>query len=125
MIRRLKKINPRVLMSHLIITLAYPIAKGITAERNGLTVFTDAMTIIALVLVIGGIAYSFVLKGDFDISSFTFRKGLRKKDSDKDRTDFRKFESRRREDREKSFNYPLFLGILYLIAAAFLANFVI
>ena len=124
MIRRLKKIDPRTMMSHLIITLAYPIAKGIIAEHNGLTVFTDAMTIIALILVIGGIVYSFVLKGDFDISSFTVRRGVKHTDPKKP-LDFRNYERDRRQEREKAFNYPLFLGILYLIAAAFLANFVI
>ena len=124
MFRRLKKIDPRVLMSHLIITLAYPIAKGITSGSSGLTVFTDAMTIIALVLVIGGIVYSFVLKGDFDISSFTVRRGVKHTDPEKP-LDFRNYERDRRQKREKAFNYPLFLGILYLIAAAFLAYFII
>ncbi len=124
MITRLKKIDPRTMMSHLIITLAYPIAKGITAEHNGLTVFTDAMTIIALILVIGGIIYSFILKGDLDISSFTFRRGLRHTDPEKP-LDYRNYERDRREARKNAFNYPLFLGIVYLIAAAILAYLVI
>lgn len=124
MIRRLKKIDPRTLLSHVIITLAYPIAKGITADQNGLTVFTDAMTIIALVLVIGGIVYSFILKGDFDISSFTVRRGVKHTDPEKP-LDFRNYERDRRQERERAFNYPLFLGFVYLIAAAFLAYFII
>ena len=124
LIRRLKKINPRVLISHLIITLAYPAVRGYTAGPGGLTLFTDALTITGLVLIIGGIAYSFVLLGDFDISSFTLRRGVKRSDPEKP-MDFKKFERDRREERENSFNYPLFLGIVYIIVSVILAYFVI
>ena len=112
------------MISHLIITLAYPAVRGITAGSSGLTVFPDALTITGLVLIIGGIVYSFVLLGDFDISSFTVRRGIKHTDPEKP-LDFTKYERDRREERERTFNYPLFLGIVYLIVAAVLAYLVI
>jgi len=124
LIEKFKKINPRTMISHLIITLAYPAARGFTTKPNGLTVFTDALTIIGLILIIGGIIYSFILKGDLDISSFTFRRGLRHTDPEKP-LDFGKYERDRRDQRESSFNYPLFLGILYIIVSLILAYVVI
>ena len=48
----LKKINPRVLLTHVIITLGYPAARAFTAEINRLQLFTDAMTIIAMAAVL-------------------------------------------------------------------------
>ena len=71
----LKKINPRVLLTHVIITLGYPAARAFTAEINRLQLFTDAMTIIAMALIVGGIIYGFVLRGDLDISGFVMRRG--------------------------------------------------
>ena len=52
-------------MTHVIITLGYPAARAFIAEQNKLQLFTDAMTITGMVLIIGGLIYSFVLHGDF------------------------------------------------------------
>ena len=104
-------------MTHVIITLGYPAARAIVAERNKLQLFTDAMTIIAMVMIIGGIIYVLVLRGDFDISAFVMRRGMKRDDTQ----NFQKYKDDRNKKREASFNYPLFLGILYLIISAVIA----
>ncbi|MBP3880541.1 MAG: DUF3899 domain-containing protein [Lachnospiraceae bacterium] len=117
LIRQFKKINPRVLITHVIITLGYPVVRAITAERAGLQLFTDAITIIAMVLLIGGILYGLVLRGDFDISSFVMRRGMKRNET----INYGKYKEDQTKKREAAFNYPLFLGILYLIIAAIIA----
>ena len=104
-------------MTHVIITLGYPAARAFIAERNKLQLFTDAMTIIAMVMIIGGIVYALALRGDFDISAFVMRRGMKRDDTQ----NFQKYKDDRNKKREASFNYPLFLGILYLIVSAVIA----
>lgn len=113
----LKKINPRVLLTHVIITLAYPAARACTAGRGGLQIFTDALTIIGMVLIIGGIVYALALRGDFDISAFVMRRGMKRDDTQ----NFEKYKKEQDKKREAAFNYPLFLGILYVIVSAVIA----
>ena len=47
----IKKIKIRTLISHLIITLAYPVLRATTADGKRLLIFTDALTVIALPVV--------------------------------------------------------------------------
>ena len=105
-------------MTHVIITLGYPAARAFVAERNKLQLFTDAMTITGMVLIIGGLIYSFVLHGDFDIGGFVMKRGFRRVD---DMANFGKYKAKQENARKKSFNYPLFLGILYLLVSAVIA----
>ena len=118
MFRRFRNLRPGTLAVNALVTLAYPLFKGLTAERNGLLVFTDAMTIIALVLIVCGIVYALVLRGDFDVSGFAVTRGMQRSGFGKG---FRAYMADRKEERETAFNYPLFLSILYLAAAAILA----
>lgn len=115
--KRLSKINPRVLLVHIIITLGYPAAKAFTSEENRLLLFTDAVTIIAMVLLVGGIVYALVLHGDFDVSGFLMRRGIRSEDPQS----YQAYRKSQKEKREDAFNYPLFLGILYLAVSAVIA----
>ena len=107
-----------MLLTHAIITLGYPAARAFVAERNKLQLFTDAMTITGMVLIIGGLIYSFVLHGDFDIGGFVMKRGFRRVD---DMANFGKYKAKQEAARMKTFNYPLFLGILYLIISAVIA----
>ena len=113
MVKKIKNINLRVLISHLIVTLAYPAVKAYTTEGRKLLVFTDAITIIAYILLIGGIIYSLYLHGDFDISSFLLKRGVKKED----KQSYEAYMADRKEKREEAFNYPLFLGIVYILFA--------
>ncbi len=116
------KLNPKnikltPLLTLLIITLAYPAAKGFTAEARGLLVFTDVLTIVASLLLIAGVVYSLVLHGDFDIATFALNRGMRKDM----KQDFRAFKEDKDEEREEAFNYPLFLGLAYYAVALIIA----
>ena len=118
MIKKLKKINPRVLITHMIITLGYPAAKAYVTEGNKLQVFIDAVTIIAMVLLIGGVVYALVLHGDYDIAGFIVKRGVK---SEEEELNYQAYKKAQQEKREESFNYPLFLGIVYLAVSAIIA----
>ena len=118
MFKRLKNIQPANLAAHVLVTLAYPAFRGLTAQKNGLLLFTDAMTIIALVLVVCGVVYALVLRGDLDVSGFVVSRGLRGGGE----KSYRAYKADRKEEREEAFNYPLFLGIVYLAAAWLIAG---
>ena len=119
MFKRFRNIKPGTMLSHLIITLAYPAGKAFVSDQNRLLIFTDTMTIIALILVVCGLVYASVLQGDWDLSGFVFRRGLWLGQAPKD--NYRAYSADRKAAREAAFNYPLFLGLLYLAAAAVLA----
>ena len=117
MFKKFKKIRFWVLLSHLITTLAYPAVKVYASESNRLLIFTDTITIIAAVLIIGGIIYAAVLHGDFDITAFVLRRGMQKEATQS----FQEYKAEINEKREDAFNYPLFLGLVYLAIAAVIA----
>lgn len=124
MFKQWKNIRLRPLLSHLIVTLAYPAARAFASGGNRLQIFTDALTIIALVLVIGGVAYSAILHGDFDVSAFVFRRGyrvFRRGFGNENTPDFAAFKAERDRENKEAFNYPLFLGIAYLLISALIA----
>ena len=116
MLKRFRNIKLRPLLIHMIITLAYPAARAYVVGGD-LLLFTDAMTIIALVMVIGGIAYSTYLHGDYDISGFVFRRGRKQQTQSEHPQSFQDYMADKKEKREASFNYPLFLGIAYILVA--------
>ena len=113
----IKNLNPRVLLTHIIITLGYPAAKAFVTEGNKLQVFTDAMTIIAMVLLIGGVVYALILHGDYDIAGFIVKRGA----NSKEELNYQSYKKEQKEKREEAFNYPLFLAIVYLIASAIIS----
>ena len=119
MFNKLKRIRLRPLLSHIVITLCYPVVRAATTPQNRLLVFTDAITIIALVLIIGGVVYSTILHGDYDISGFLLNRGIVK---DEEKTDYKTYKKDQKKKREELFNYPLFLGIVYLVAAGVIAQ---
>ena len=112
MLKSLKNINISTLIIHIIITLAYPVIKVSISSANKLLIFTDTLTIISFLLIILGIFYSMSLKGDFDRTKYLLNKTFMK--NNKEPSAFLEDEQQKRE---ASFNYPLFLGIIYLIVA--------
>ena len=77
MFKRFRNIKPSTLLIHLLVTLAYPAAKAALAPVNKLQVFIDVMTIIALMLLFIGVFYSLFIRGDYDISGFFLRRGMK------------------------------------------------
>ncbi len=119
--KRFHNIKPRLLITQLIVTLIYPVAKAAISEYNRLLIFTDALTIIALVLLIAGVVYSLYLHGDFDISSFVLKRGMR----NEEKKDFRAYMDDKKREREESFNYPLFLAALYFAVSIIIAYLIL
>ena len=129
MFKHFKKLRPGVLITHVLITLGYPAVKASAAASSRLLVFTNALTVIGLILVILGVVYSMILHGDFDISSYYLQRGVRSLrrlfsrhaeewSAQKSMADFLQDA---REKREASFNYPLFLGLVYVLVSVVLA----
>lgn len=125
MLKKFKNIKPGVLISHVIITLAYPAAKCFRAERSRLLVFTDVLSIVALILVAAGIVYNMALRGYFDTTGYFVQRGFRS--FSRTGVDLRpnqtldEYLREARNRREDAFNYPLFLGLVYLAVSAVLA----
>ena len=127
MLNKLKKIKPGILGAHLVIALAYPVFRAFRAENNKLLAFTDALTIMSLVLLIVGVLYSMVLHGFFDVSNYFIQRGVRsfrfgrhRKELDQGKS-IEEFLRDAREKREDAFNYPLLVGILGILASIILA----
>ena len=87
------------------------------ASSQRLLIFTDCLTIVAAILLIAGVVYSLYLHGDFDISSYVMRRAR----GNAPKQTFETYKANQRERREASFNYPLFLGAVYMAAALFIA----
>ena len=119
MFKRFKNIKLKILLTHLIITLAYPAAKAFRAEGNRLLFFTDALTIVGALLIIIGIFYSFALHGDFDRVTYVFHRGFSKNIV----KPYEEVQKELKANREDSFNYPLFTGLLFLAVAGVLSAF--
>ncbi|MBR0407425.1 MAG: hypothetical protein IJI53_05270 [Clostridia bacterium] len=118
---KFKNIRLRPLLIHLIVTLLYPVFRAFIAENNKLLLFTDAITIIGLVMIAGGVIYALFLHGDFDISGYLLKRGLQKEP----KRNYIAYLYDVYEQREGAFNYPLFVGLLYIAAALILGYFVI
>ena len=116
MFKRFKNIRVGTLLIHLVVTLAYPALKAYLTPGHRLQVFLDAMTIVALLLVAVGVIYASYLHGDYDISGFFIRRSVKKEEKN-----FAAYEADMKEKREAVFNYPLFLGLAYLLVAVVIA----
>lgn len=108
---KLKNIKLKNLVPGIIIVLAYPFIKAYRADGSELLVFMDALTIISIVLIIFGIIYRLYLKGDFDLTGYFFKRSIMKDTS----VSYDKFMKDAQYEKKDSFNYPLFLGIIFLI----------
>ena len=111
-----KNIKPVPMIVTVIVTLFYPVLKTLISKSNRLVICSDTLLIISLFLLVFGVLFSFVLKGDLDITRFVFRRGM----SD-NRKSFGEYKKDRDDEHRGSFNYPLFLGICYLAVSIFIA----
>lgn len=104
---------------NLLVCLAYPIIKCIISNSNKLLVLSDTLCIMGMVFIVAGIVTSFILHGDFDITTFIAKRSF-KRDSD---FTYEKFQNEQQKKREGSFNYPLFVGIFVIIISYIIALF--
>ena len=111
-----KSIKWRTLLIVIPLTLAYPVAKAlISAKNNRLTILSDTLLIISLVLLALGVLFTFARFGDFDITKYIFRRG-----ADKNAKTFEEYRKDQEQERRETFNYPLFFGLIYLAASLFI-----
>lgn len=96
-------------------TLAYPIGKALISSYNRLMIFTDALFIISLILLVLGVLFTFTRFGDFDITRYVFQRGF-----GKDAKTFKDFKQDREDFRAETFNYPLFFGLVYILLSIFI-----
>ncbi len=97
--------------------------KVFTATDNRLLIFMNILTIVGLLLMVIGIIYSMNLHGDFDISRYYLKRGVRSfrmfapppSEEMKQKQNPAEYLDECRKKREDAFNYPLFLGIIYVL----------
>lgn len=110
---KFKNVVPSQLIVYLLIACLYPLYRVLSAEQNKLLQAINAFTIVGGVFLIIGILASFVLHGDTDVSSYVVRRALFPKKT----KPYDSYKQDRKEERESSFNYPLFTGFLMIAAA--------
>lgn len=102
----------------ILIGISYPAVKYFTSNTNKMLVFLDSLTIIGLLYLLGGIIVSIAFHGDLD--ALVFRA---KHPKISDNSSFETYKLNKKKERENSFNYPLFEGILFIVSAYLLATF--
>lgn len=99
--------------------ISYPIIKTIVTDGNKMVIFSDTILIMALVFIIVGVIYSFVLHGDLDITSFVAKRTLSRNSN----LSYEKFTEDNKNKRKGSFNYPIFVGIVCIIISYIVSIF--
>lgn len=124
-LKTLKNMKLKPLLTHVAFTLAYPVAKSFTIERNRLLYFDNLLSIVSMLLLIAGILYNMSLNGLFDVTAYYARRGFRSFTQRGEQLNIKEpigeYLRQAKERREGAFNYPLFLGIVYLLIALFIA----
>ncbi len=100
----------------LLVSSLYPIYKYVSSANDKLMHFINAATIVGLVMLILGVLYSLMLHGDFDITEYVAKRAMSKKQM----KPYKAFKEDKKEEREGRINYPLFVGLILLAAAAIL-----
>ncbi len=113
----IKSVKLPVMLAAVPLTLAYPLVKALSSPKNRMMVFSDSLLIISLILLVVGVLFSFARFGDFDITRYVFRRGTSKGEP----KPFPEFQKDREEQRQNSFNYPLFFGLTYLAVSTLTA----
>lgn len=118
--KRFRNIKFGPLVTHILISLLYPAFAALRASRAGsdaLLAFLDSVTIISFFLLLFGVVYRLALKGDFDRIQFAWFRAV-----GQNRKPFDAYEEDKKEERLQSFNYLLFLGLVYLIGSIVLSE---
>ena len=85
-------------------------------SSNKLVVFSDSLFITSLILIALGVISVFIRFGDFDITGYVFRRGVKK-----DVKSFREYKKDKEDERKETFNYPLFFGLVFLLVSGLVA----
>lgn len=99
-------------------SLLYPAYAWISSGYSLLKLI-DALTITGLVFLLISVFYTFVRHGDFDISEYVTKRGVRKGDV----KPFSAFKEDKKESRKDIVNYPFCVAVLLLLAAGIMTAF--
>lgn len=99
-------------------SLLYPAYAWISSGYSLLKLI-DALTITGLVFLLISVFYTFVRHGDFDISEYVTKRGVRKGDV----KPFSAFKEDKKERRKDIVNYPFCVAVLLLLAAGIMTAF--
>ena len=99
-------------------SLLYPAYAWISSGYSLLKLI-DALTITGLVFLLISVFYTFVRHGDFDISEYVTKRGVRKGDV----KPFSAFKEDKKERRKDIVNYPFYVAVLLLLAAGIMTAF--
>lgn len=113
---KLKNLRLSKLLLCLAVGMIWPVIKYFTAEDGKLVAVLDGATIAGLVLVAAGIIWSAVLHGDYDVTEYNMMRVRQRRNPNM--KSFDTFKADRKQEREGSFNYPLFVGLLMLAICA-------
>ena len=116
---KLKNLRLTGLLLCLAVGLIWPAIKYFTAEGAKLVAVLDAATVSGLVLVAAGIIWSAVQHGDYDVTEYNLMR-VRQRHNPNMKS-FEAYKADRQQEREGSFNYPLFVGLLMLAISAVLS----
>ena len=117
---KFRNLDLKKLIAYLFVAMAYPVLSCVSSADNRLLRLINGMTICALVFIILGMFNLLVLHGDFDITAFVATRFFYR---DKAKN-YEAYKSDRDDDRKQGFNYPLFVGLLMLIASVILTVYV-
>ena len=114
---KFKNIKISTLLLNILVAAAYPLLKTYISSSNRMLIFTDCLTIMSFIMIVLGIFYSFYLKGDFDVTSYVMNRSV-----NKGTKPVQAYLADSKKTREESFNYPLFVGLLFLLTSLILCN---
>lgn len=97
-------------LPNFIVSMFYPLLRLVTGGEKGPIACLDAMTVLGLMGVLIGIINNLYLHGDFDITRYFMLQKL-----NKSKVPFDKFIADERAKEKGSFNYPLLIGLLFLV----------
>ena len=118
---KFRNLKIKDLIPNLIVSLAYPLIRIFRVPANRLLAFTDALTIISLILLVLGIINYLHMKGDFDRAQYMFSLRPLWVFSRRAPKPYDEFAKDKAVDHANEFNYPLFLGLIYLVISIFLS----
>ncbi|MCQ2427791.1 MAG: DUF3899 domain-containing protein [Clostridia bacterium] len=108
-----RSIKWRTLAIAVPVTLLYPLARGIFSGGglySKLLFISDSLFIMSMILLLIGVVFTFIIAGDLDITKYVYSRSAQSKTKS-----FAEYKKDREAERGKMFNYPLFLGLIYLI----------
>jgi len=107
----LKRFKLSYFLPNIIVSGAFPFIFAMRAPKaERLLKFTNALTIVGLIMIIFGVIYHLYLKGDFDITQYLAKRSMDAKNT----KPFDAYMEDKEDKKKELFNYPLLVGFLFI-----------